>query len=165
MSEDARERFALLQTPGFIERFILDLTLKPALSSFGLEGLRMIDPTCGSGHFLLGAFARLCDERERRYPGLSRREHARAALAQVYGVDLNPYAIAIARFRLALAYLERAGVRSLVEMGELSLNLAVADSLLQGKRQHQLGEAAKDIAVQRAFGAELFALEDREEAQ
>ena len=28
----------------------------PAIEEFGLDGLRLIDPTCGSGHFLLGAF-------------------------------------------------------------------------------------------------------------
>ena len=28
----------------------------PAIDEFGLEEVRMIDPTCGSGHFLLGAF-------------------------------------------------------------------------------------------------------------
>lgn len=40
---------------------ILDRTLTPAIAEFGLEKVRMIDPTCGSGHFLLGWFARLFD--------------------------------------------------------------------------------------------------------
>ncbi len=62
LSEHARKKFALLQTPGFVEEFILDRTLNLALGEFGLKGLRMIDPTCGSGHFLLGAFARLFRE-------------------------------------------------------------------------------------------------------
>lgn len=59
LSEAARKRYALLQTPEFVEEFILDLTLDPALDRFGLDGFRMIDPACGSGHFLLGAFHRL----------------------------------------------------------------------------------------------------------
>lgn len=59
LSEAARKRYALLQTPEFVEEFILDLTLTPALDEFGLDGLKLIDPTCGSGHFLLGAFSRL----------------------------------------------------------------------------------------------------------
>ncbi|MCA1676052.1 MAG: hypothetical protein LC799_29055, partial [Actinobacteria bacterium] len=61
LSETARDRFALLQTPEFVEEFILDLTLTPATEEFGLDGLRVIDPTCGSGHFLLGVFHRLVD--------------------------------------------------------------------------------------------------------
>ena len=56
LSESARERYALLQTPEFVEEFILDRTLNPAIEEFGLEKVRLIDPTCGSGHFLLYCF-------------------------------------------------------------------------------------------------------------
>ena len=31
------KRYALLQTPEFVEEFILDRTLKPAIDEFGLE--------------------------------------------------------------------------------------------------------------------------------
>ncbi len=62
LSEKARKKYALLQTPVFVEEFILDRTLTPALDEFGLDKVRMIDPTCGSGHFLLGGFARLFRE-------------------------------------------------------------------------------------------------------
>ena len=69
LSEAARKKYALLQTPEFVEEFILDRTLDPAIDEFGLEGLRMIDPTCGSGHFLLGAFQRLLDRWLHTEPG------------------------------------------------------------------------------------------------
>lgn len=64
-----RERFALLQTPHFIESFILDRTLEPAIERFGLDDTTLVDPTCGSGHFLLGAFERMFDHRLRAEPG------------------------------------------------------------------------------------------------
>ena len=41
-----------------MEAFILDRTLEPALATLGLAETTIIDPTCGSGHFLLGAFER-----------------------------------------------------------------------------------------------------------
>jgi len=69
LSDYAKKTFALLQTPEFVEEFILDQTMEPALAERPLEGFRMIDPTCGSGHFLLGAFARLND----RWAGRRRR--------------------------------------------------------------------------------------------
>ena len=59
LSEATRKRYALLQTPEFVEEFILDRTLEPALNEFGLDGFRMIDPACGRGHFLLGSFPRI----------------------------------------------------------------------------------------------------------
>ena len=61
LSEHERSVYALLQTPAFVGEFILDHTLEPAMDQFGLEGLRVIDPACGSGTFLLGAFRRLLE--------------------------------------------------------------------------------------------------------
>ena len=65
LSEHARSTYALLQTPVFVEEFILDRTLTPALAERPLDGFRLIDPACGSGHFLLGAFDRLLDQWDR----------------------------------------------------------------------------------------------------
>ena len=77
LSESARKRYALLQTPEFVVEFILDYTLKPALEEFGLDGFQLIDPTCGSGHFLLGAFRRLLDAWAVAAPGMDTRERYR----------------------------------------------------------------------------------------
>ncbi|MFN8074142.1 MAG: hypothetical protein U0Q15_01835 [Kineosporiaceae bacterium] len=64
-----------------------------------LEGFSMIDPTCGSGHFLLGAFARLNDRAGRRPRQGWRCRHGGAkALDAVHGVDLNPFAVAVTQF-------------------------------------------------------------------
>lgn len=68
-SEAIRRRYALLQTPEFVEEFILDQTLDPAITEFGLEDVTLIDPTCGSGHFLLGAFRRLLGRSQKAAPG------------------------------------------------------------------------------------------------
>ena len=103
LSEAARKKYALLQTPEFVEEFILDRTLTPALDEFGLEAVRLIDPTCGSGHFLLGAFRRLFRLWTEREPATEPAVLAQRALDAVYGVDINPFAVAIARFRLLVA--------------------------------------------------------------
>ncbi|RDI23056.1 BREX-2 system adenine-specific DNA-methyltransferase PglX [Lentzea flaviverrucosa] len=136
MSQAAKDKYALLQTPDFVEEFILDYTLKPALEEFGLEGFRLIDPTCGSGHFLLGAFRRLVDTWRDEAPGLSDTEIARKALDSVHGVDLNPFAVAIARFRLVLAAWGMAGVRTIKQASgqRWTVTVATGDSLLAGKR-------------------------------
>ncbi|WP_163782745.1 BREX-2 system adenine-specific DNA-methyltransferase PglX [Myxococcus vastator] len=163
LSEDVRKRYALLQTPNFVEKFILDLTLEPAIKEFGLEEVLLIDPTCGSGHFLLGAFERLFEQRRLKAPGLNVKQHAEAALAQVYGVDLNPYAVAIARFRLTLAFLEKAEIGKLSSAPPLSLKLVVADSLLYGGRhQSKLSDLDEDRT---RWGDEMFDLEDAVEAR
>jgi hypothetical protein len=113
ISKSARKRYALLQTPDFIVDFILDRTLTPALDEFGLDGFRLIDPACGSGHFLLASFDRLFRLWANRDGDLT--VVVQHALDCVYGVDLNPYAAAIARFRLLIAGVCACGIEKLCE--------------------------------------------------
>jgi hypothetical protein len=134
LSEATRKRYALLQTPEFVERFILDRTLTPAIHTFGFREVRLIDPTCGSGHFLLGAFDRLVAEWQRSEPGRNPVDVAQKALDAVAGVDLNPFAVAIARFRLWVAALKVAGVQRLAHAPNFKLQVAIGDSLLHGTR-------------------------------
>ncbi|MGW0066137.1 BREX-2 system adenine-specific DNA-methyltransferase PglX [Streptosporangium sandarakinum] len=166
LSEAARKTYALLQTPEFVEEFILDHTLTPAIEEFGHEDLRMIDPTCGSGHFVLGAFHRLLAEWERQAPARDRRELVRRALTSVHGVDLNPFAVAVARFRLFIAALRESGFTTLEEARgyEFPLNLAVGDSLIKS-RQVAIPGMETDAAVLRMASGQrrLFGVRHEQE--
>ncbi|MCG5541816.1 MULTISPECIES: BREX-2 system adenine-specific DNA-methyltransferase PglX [unclassified Halorhodospira] len=139
LSEHARKQFALLQTPEFVEEFILDRTLEPAIEDFDLEEVRLIDPTCGSGHFLIGAFHRLLGRWQRKAPGMPIREQVSKVLAAVAGVDINPFAVNIARFRLLVAALKAEGVRRVKEAPGYHFELAAGDSLLHGLPLDELG--------------------------
>jgi hypothetical protein len=154
LSEAARKKYALLQTPEFVEEFILDRTLDPALDEFGLEPppasgeedisydspsrdsklvtrrFRMIDPACGSGHFLLGSFPRILDRWMKKEPGTNVRELVQRTLDSIHGVDVNPFAIAIARFRLLLAALKACGIQRLADAPAFEVSLVCGDSLL-----------------------------------
>lgn len=142
LSEAARKKYALLQTPIFVEEFILERTLEPAISEFGLAGFKVIDPACGSGHFLLGSFERLIGHWRKQEPGTNDRELVNRALASVHGVDINPYAVAVARFRLLLAAMRECQITRLKEAPSYAFNLVCGDSLLHGspgKEQRLLG--------------------------
>ncbi len=140
LSESVRKRYALLQTPEFVESFILDYTLEPAIQTFGLPGLRLIDPTCGSGHFLLTTFERVFNQWLKREPGTNTRELAQRALDVVHGTDINPYAIAICRFRLLIAAMKAAGSTKIKDAPKFKFNLACGDSLLHGRRFEWQGQ-------------------------
>jgi len=163
LSEAAKKTYALLQTPVFVEEFILDRTLGPALREFGLPEVRMIDPTCGSGHFLLGGFERLLREWQKKEPGTLERELVQRALDQVYGVDINPFAVAIARFRLLIAALRASQVTRLAQAPDFKIHVATGDSLLFGTLRDDelaLGGTAAELKV---LGF-AFHSEDGEEA-
>ncbi|ONI70890.1 SAM-dependent methyltransferase [Actinosynnema sp. ALI-1.44] len=133
LSEDARKKYALLQTPEFVEEFILDLTLEPAVEEFGLKGLRTIDPACGSGHFLLGIFRRVLSKWRETEPGTDDWELIQRTLGSVHGCDKNPFAASIARFRMLVEVLKAAETTRLDRAPEFPINIAVGDSLIHGR--------------------------------
>lgn len=178
LSEHARKTYALLQTPEFVEEFILDLTLESAVSEheFGLDpvwtgpdgkehrGLRTIDPACGSGHFLLGIFHRLMDKWRVAEPGTDVWTLVRRSLESVHGCDKNPFAVSIARFRLLVAAMRAAGSRRLADAPPFPINVAVGDSLLHGRDaagiQTDLDTLFAEMSVGREEGAFAYSTED-----
>ncbi|WP_336671845.1 BREX-2 system adenine-specific DNA-methyltransferase PglX [Tsukamurella sp. USMM236] len=132
LSDFAKKKYALLQTPVFVEEFILDQTMEPALNDRPLEGFKIIDPTCGSGHFLLGAFQRLLGRWRAQAPAMEPRALADKALESIYGVDLNPFAVSIAQFRLLVAAMQASGDTSLIGLPAFTINVINGDSLLHG---------------------------------
>jgi hypothetical protein len=131
LSDYAKKKYALLQTPIFVEEFILDRTLTPAIEEFGIQGLKLIDPTCGSGHFLLGAFDRLIIQWQNQFPAMDTRTRIQNALDSIHGVDLNPFAVAIARFRITVSALKAAGTIKLKDAPAFKYHIAVGDSLIK----------------------------------
>ncbi|MEZ6051276.1 MAG: hypothetical protein R3C02_07810 [Planctomycetaceae bacterium] len=106
-----------------MEEFILDRTLDPALDEFGLDapardrsagkpitesGFRMIDPACGSGALCSG---RPSSYWQKQGTGGKIRDLVQKTPDCIHGVDVNPYAVAIARFRLPLMAMKVCGVQ------------------------------------------------------
>ena len=164
LSEKAKKKYALLQTPVFVEEFILDRTLDPAIDEFGLDMVRMIDPTSGSGHFLLGGFARLY----RLWMQLESNSivAAQKALDGVWGVDINPFAVAIARFRLIVAALVACGIKRVKDAPGWKVHLATGDSLLFGSRRNRSGEKVTEqgwfASDEGSWAPEIYACEDKD---
>jgi hypothetical protein len=164
LSERAKKKFALLQTPVFVEEFILDRTLTPAIDEFGLEKVRMIDPTCGSGHFLLGGFARLFDLWGQRES--NEIKAAQKALDGVWGVDINPFAVAIARFRLTVAAVQACAIKTLNNAPAWMIHLATGDSWLLGSRWDREGKKRSEFRyLDDSWAPEIYACEDKEAAE
>ena len=153
LSESARKRYALLQTPDFVERFILDRTLEPALDTFSVQykdnigGFRLIDPTVGSGHFLLGAFPRILKRWQSAEPGTDIRVLVQRTLDSLHGVDLNPFAVSIARFRMIIVSLKACRINSLSTAPDFRIPLAIGDSLLLADRRATRGTSGVQLSL------------------
>ena len=132
---EAAKKYALLQTPEFVEEFILDRTLDPgdrrssgSTAAADRSGLRLAATSCS-------ARSTGCSTAWReRAPPRTTTSCVRRALDSVHGVDINPFAVAIARFRLLVAALNAAGVDDAGGRARQRWRpiVALGDSLLHG---------------------------------
>ena len=85
---------------------LVELMLSLAMT--GMEDtVRVLDPACGSGVFLVEAFRRLAWARARRFRRpLTREELHEMLRTQVFGIDIDRDAVYVAAFSLYLALLE-----------------------------------------------------------
>ena len=132
-----KDRYALCQTPDFVRDFILGQTLTPAMAELGGDAVRLLDPACGSGHFLLDGLRRIVDATALQHPDWERRVVVEHALDRVVGIDLNDYACALARARMVMTTAGLAGVQSLAEAARFHPHVYWADGLEQVERDQE----------------------------
>ena len=128
----------------------------PAAGAFdgwpdNLSQFRLLDPCCGSGHFLAAAFLMLVPMRM-ALEDLDPAEAVDAVLRQnIHGLELDQRCVAIAAFALALEawrYPDAAGFRTLPK-----LNLAWCGQPIAGKKEQWLALAEGDSRLEAGMAA------------
>jgi type I restriction-modification system DNA methylase subunit len=157
---EVRHAGGVYYTPGWVVRQVVESTIGPILEGRTprtAEALRIVDPACGSGSFLLGALDYLTEWHERYYtenPTVDPDRHlarddgtrrltsdAKAAIVRqnLYGVDIDPQAVEVAQMSLYLKILESETGASLHDhprlfpgpfLPSLSDNIRIGNSLL-----------------------------------
>lgn len=134
---NARKTSGSYYTPDSLVETLLDSALDPVLdkaeAEAGVDGildLKVIDPACGSGHFLLGAARRMADRVARLRNEDAGKQETQAALRDVvsrciHGVDRNPMAVELAKVALWIE-----SVSPGQPLGFLDANIRCGDALL-----------------------------------
>lgn len=137
---NARKTTGSYYTPDSLVQVLLDTTIDPVMDQAvagaadpvrALLGLRVIDPACGSGHFLLAAARRLAARVARaRNDGVASAEQYRDAVRDVvrqciHGVDRNPMAVDLTKVALWIESIEPGK-----PLGFLDGNIVCGDALL-----------------------------------
>ncbi|GGZ12628.1 Eco57I restriction-modification methylase domain-containing protein [Novosphingobium colocasiae] len=129
-------------TPDSLVETLLDSSLAPVLDKAeanadtpedkvaAILDLKVIDPACGSGHFLLGAARRMADRVAKLRNEDAGKEETQAALRDVvsrciHGVDRNPMAVELAKVALWIE-----SVSPGQPLGFLDANIRCGDALL-----------------------------------
>ncbi|MBM4387048.1 MAG: SAM-dependent DNA methyltransferase, partial [Deltaproteobacteria bacterium] len=107
--------------------------------------LKILDPCCGSGHFLISALLMLVPMRM-QIEGLSARNAVDAVLREnLHGLEIDRRCVEIAAFNLALAawrYPGAGGYRNLPE-----LNIACSGLAVSARKEEWMSLAGDDIAL------------------
>ncbi len=132
-----RKAHGVYYTPKWVVRFIVDSTLGRALRERSLDEvrqLRVLDPACGSGSFLIEAFRVLVAYWRKAEPPVDDKaelaQRVRILNDNLFGVDLDPQAVEIAQLNLLLMALTE---RTLLP--DLRRNVVVGNSLADGADQ------------------------------
>lgn len=104
--------------------WLVDFTLSTANDGAWMDK-RVIDPTCGSGSFLLGAIAR--KRQESLDAGRSARHTLEDITSNCWGIDLNPLAVQISRVNYLMAIADLLSAAQLDR--ELEIPVLMADAI------------------------------------
>ncbi|HEY0149567.1 MAG TPA: N-6 DNA methylase [Allosphingosinicella sp.] len=132
---NARKTSGSYYTPDSLVETLLDTALDPVLDKAEANGgadaildLKVIDPACGSGHFLLGAARRMAERvATLRDPDAPDRQAALRDVVSrcIHGVDRNPMAVELAKVALWIE-----SVSPGQPLGFLDANIRCGDALL-----------------------------------
>ena len=149
---EVRKAGGVYYTPTYIVDYIVEKTVGKSLDGkrAGPKGdasrLKVVDPACGSGSFLIGAYQYLLDWHRDRYvedgpenwskvlyegPGgqhhLTIDEKKRILLNNIYGVDIDPQAVEVTKLSLLLKVLEGESEASLATQLRMFQERALPD--------------------------------------
>jgi hypothetical protein len=154
---NARKVSGSYYTPDSLVQTLLGSALDPVLERAEAEGgadailnLKVIDPACGSGHFLLGSARRLANRiATLRDPNAPDYQAAMRDVVRncIYGVDRNPLAVELAKVALWIEAIEPGK-----PLGFLDANIRCGDSLLGVLELKVLEEGIPDDAYQPLAG-------------
>jgi type I restriction-modification system DNA methylase subunit len=129
--KDAKKRKeqGIFYTPPFVVDYIVRNALKPVLDKCktvdDLKKVKVLDPSCGSGSFLIQALDAIAEKYEEfgsDNPFIKRR----IILENIYGVDLDQQAVEIARLNLLINSLDERGA-----LPRLDKNIKNGNSLIE----------------------------------
>lgn len=146
-ARSSAEHKARLQGLHYTPVELVHLTLDPVFEDLP-ETARVIDPTCGSGAFLVEAFRRLVWKRCGNGPA-SRAMVRDILYHQLFGIDINPSALGIAAFSLYLAALEF-DEEPVSDIADLKFDRLIGTTLFEADT---IGEELPSALTERAFDA------------
>ncbi|MCX6009431.1 MAG: N-6 DNA methylase [Chloroflexi bacterium] len=148
-----RKEQGIYYTPRFVTDYIVEQTVGRFLKEHShneVLNLKILDPACGSGSFLIRAYDELlnyhADKRGKPVSGLDQWERLPILTGNVFGVDLDMQAVEIACLNLLLRSLARRDT-----LPPLAGNIRCGNSLISGSEDELKAYFGKDWREKKPF--------------
>lgn len=149
-SSEKRKEQGIYYTPTFIVDYIVRSSLKPILdkckSVNDLKKVKVLDPACGSGSFLVKALEVIVEKYKEFAYDDNENLRIQIILENLYGVDLDEQAIEIARLNLLVSALEQRG-----KLPKLDKNIKNGNSLISGTDKDLIKYFGKNYRDKKPF--------------
>jgi predicted RNA methylase len=121
--KDSQKTSGAYYTPLHLAELTVDIALENVKKP--IHELKVLDPACGSGVFLVSLFGRMAESLRREDSHYSQRKLAiemSSLMGKLYGIDVNPTACHITCFSLYLALLEQLAPIDIEDLCEYNKN-------------------------------------------
>ncbi|WP_426117302.1 Eco57I restriction-modification methylase domain-containing protein [Massilia sp. PWRC2] len=178
LKPEVRKAGGVYYTPAYVVKYMIKNSVGRVFALRSLKqaaGLRVVDPACGSGSFLIGAYQFLLDWYQAKYfeDGVEKHskgkqprlrnagfdkwrltttEKKRILLEHIFGVDIDPQAVEVTKLSLLLKVLE----------GESAESIGTSGKLFHGR---VLPDLEANIRCGNSLISSNFCTSDRSEAQ
>jgi len=128
-----RKSQGIYYTPKYIVEYLMEQTLGEVLKKAkkkDLPNIKILDPACGSGSFLISAYDKMMEARNELEKQTGLFDKFEILKNNIYGVDLDEQAIEIAQLNLLLRVLSQK-----TKLPTLSHNIRMGNSLVDGNME------------------------------
>ena len=105
LEKQARKAGGIYYTPQSIVDYMVENSLVELLKGKTPEEaakIKIVDPACGAGIFLLGAYQYLLDWHEKYFGTLTLAQRCKILTDNIFGVDIDPLAVDITKYCLSM---------------------------------------------------------------
>jgi len=109
LDKEARKEGGVHYTPPFIVDYMVEHSLSALLKGKSVDevaAIKIVDPACGAGVFLLGTYQYLLDWHEKHIGSLTLEQRRKILTDNIFGVDIDPLAVEITKYCLSMKCLE-----------------------------------------------------------
>jgi type I restriction-modification system DNA methylase subunit len=155
-SQAHRKAQGIYYTPTYIVDYIVRNTLGELLNKTSVSDIpkiKVLDPACGSGSFLIKAFDVICEAYMKKTKSDKVTFEQKRSILQnnIYGVDLDPKAVEIAQLNLLLKAAEKGKRLPMLENNIKCGNSLIDDEKVAGDRAFNWDKEFPDIMKKGGF--------------